>query len=307
MKKYLLSILILLVSSIVTAGELNTSKIYTVAFAQDTLDNDFRLAQVKMLEKEFSKYPNINFIYSDGKANSALQIKQIEDFIAQRVDILMTSPYDEVASTQIISKAYNSGIPVVLVGRTIKGNDYTSYIHPENTQIALDATRYLVKKMNYKGHVLLLKGIPQADPTRKRTDAFYKILTKYPKIKVTEYTANYLRRDAIIGVDKLLNTGLQFDAIMSQSDSMLVGARMALQTHDIDPSSLVTVGIDYIKEAKDAISKGKQNSSFMYSLSAKESAHIVLKILKGEHVPKEVKIPTMQVTKENVHDVEPIF
>lgn len=307
MKKIFYFAFLLLLSSLLLASELDQNKTYTVAFAQDTLDNDFRLNQVKLIEKTLSKYPNIRFIYSDAKANSALQIKQIEDFISEGIDVLMTSPYDEVAATPIISRAYKFGIPVVLVGRTIQRKDYTSYIHPDNKLIAKEAAKYLVKKMNYKGHILLLKGVPKADSTRKRTEAFYEIVKKYPDIKVTAYTANYLRRDAIIGVDNLLSKGIKFDAIMSQSDSMLIGARMALKTHNIDPSSLITVGIDYIQEAKEAIQLGEQDASFIYSLCAKESAKVVINILKGNKVPKELIIKTVQITKENVDEIEPIF
>ena len=301
-------ILILCLSfSVVYAGSLDPKKTYTVAFAQDTLENDFRLKQVLAVKQAFRKYPNIRFKYSDAKSNSALQIKHIEDFIYQKVDLIMTSPYDEKAATDVIAKAYQSGIPVVLVGRTVVGDEYTSYVRPDNKKIAVKAAKYLAKKMKYRGKILLLKGVSSADPTRKRTEGFYEVMRKYPHISVIERTGNYLRRDAIIEVDKLLKSGERFDAIMSQSDSMLVGARMVLHSNGINPAFLLSVGIDYIKPAQDAIRTGEQSSSFVYSLSAKESAAIAIKILSGEKVPKIVDIKTTQVTKENVNAVEPIF
>lgn len=164
-----------------------------------------------------------------------------------------------------------------------------------------------MKKLNYKGTILLLRGVPTAEPSRQRTEGFYEVVNKHPKVRVIERIGNYLRRDAIIEVDKLLTSGVKLDAIMSQSDSMLVGARMALSSHKIDSASIITVGIDYIKPAKEAILKGKQNSSFLYSLCAKESALVAVKILSGKKVPKEIKINTLQITKENVNNVKPIF
>lgn len=300
-------VLVLFFYSSLFSIELNTNKTYTIAFAQDTLDNDYRLAQVTVVQETLKKYKNINFIYSDAKANAALQIKHIEDFIHQGVDLIMTSPYDELALNNVVTKAYRAGIPVILVERTVSGSEYTTYIHPNNKQIAIEAAKYLVKHINYKGNILLLKGVPKADPTRKRTEGFYEIVSKYPDIKVIERTANYLRRDAIIEVEKLLNQGLHFDAIMSQSDSMLIGARMVLNAKDINPASIVSVGIDYIKPAQKAIREGKQNSSFLYSLCAKESAETAIKILSGQKIPKEINIDTIQVTKENVNNVKPIF
>ncbi len=307
MIRTILSVLLLFISAFSSSGALDMHKKYTIAFAQDTLDNDFRLAQVKRVHSALSKYPNINFIYSNAKANTSLQIKQIEDFIYQGVDLIITSPYDEVATASVVAKAYRSGIPVIMIDRTIQGDDYTIHIHPDNKKIAHEAAEFIAKQLNYQGKVLLLKGVPSADSTRKRTEGFYEVMQHYPKIQVIEYTANYLRRNALIGVDTLLKNGERFDAIMAQSDSMLIGARIALKAHHIDPASLITVGIDYIQSARRAIRSGKQTSSFVYSLGAQESADIAIKILSGETVPKEIILETLQVTKENVETIEPIF
>ncbi len=289
------------------SSSLIDSKTYTVAFAQDTLENDFRRAQVTTVQQELQKYPNIRFVVSNAKANTSLQIKQIEDFIYQKVDLLITSPYDEVATTEVVAKAYHSGIPVIMLDRTIAGDTYTTYIHPDNRKIAQESAKFLVRNIEYRGTVLLLKGVPRADSTRKRSEGFYEVVRQYPDIRVVECTANYLRRDALICVDTLLQQGEHFDAIMSQSDSMLIGARMALKAHHIDPASLITVGIDYIKSAQRAIRSGRQTSSFVYSLGAKESAQTAIDILSGKQVPKEILLPTQQVTRDNVDAVVPIF
>jgi len=298
---------IILLTSQLCAAELDENRTYKVAFAQDTLNNDFRFAQVKVLQQIFSQYSNVDFVYSDAKSNVAIQIKQIEDFMYRDIDLLMVSPYYDDATTEAVAKVYRAGIPVVLVSRKVKGNEYSTYIHPDNKQIAHDAAVYLAKKMDYQGRVLLLKGVPKTAPARLRSEGFFEVISQYPKIEVIERTANYLRREAIIEVEKLLNQEIHFSAIMSQSDSMLVGARMALSAHGIEPASLITVGIDYIQPAQNAIRSGQQDSSFVYALCAKESAEAALRILAGEVVPKEIKIGTVQVTKENVDVVEPIF
>lgn len=283
------------------------NKRYTVAFAQDTLDNDFSLQQVKVVRQTLGKFPNIRFIYSDAKGNAALQVKQIEDFIHQKVDLIMTSLNNGNVAKEVVDRIYKAGIPLVLVNQSISGNKYTSFVGPNNKTIGYKAAQYLSKKMGYRGKVLLLKGIPFADSTRKRTDGFYKAIKKYPHIKVIERTGNLLRRDAIIEIDKLLKSGKRFDAIMSQSDSMLVGARMALGYNGINPASIITVGIDYIKPAQKAIRSGQQTSSFVYSLSAKKSAEVAIKILTGQKVPKRISIKAEQITRENVNEVNPIF
>lgn len=44
---------------------------YTVGFAQDTMANDWRAAQVRQLEAAFEKHPEVQFIYTDAKGHTA--------------------------------------------------------------------------------------------------------------------------------------------------------------------------------------------------------------------------------------------
>ncbi|MCK5002746.1 MAG: hypothetical protein KAS57_06955 [Gammaproteobacteria bacterium] len=51
----------------------------------------------------------------------------------------------------------------------------------------------------------------------------------------------------------------------------------------------------------------KQDVSFTYPTGGKEGAYHVLKILRGEAVPKNITIESKMVTIENVEQVKPIF
>lgn len=292
----------------VLADKLNHNKIYTVGFAQDTLANDWRRAQVNELREQFSKYPNIKFIVTDAGGKSAKQIQDIEDLAHQKVDILITSPRDGRASTPAISRIYKNGTPVVLITRTITTDDYTSLVAPDDYKIASNAARYIAKKLSGKGNVLMLQGVPTATTAIARTEGFLKTLKKYPGIKVTAIkVANYLRSDAIRVTESAILEKIPFDAIYSQSDSMAVGARIALKKAGISPKDKLIVGIDYIKEAREAIRNGQQAASFVYPICAKETADIVLKILSGKKVARKVDVESKMITKHNVNKISPIF
>lgn len=283
-------------------------KIYTVGFAQDTLANDWRKAQVNQLSAEFNKYPNSKLIVTDAGGKSARQIQDMEDLANQKVDVLIASPRDGAASTPAISRIYKKGIPVVLISRSITTNDYTSLVTPDNYQIASDAAEYIAKKMKGKGKVLILRGVPTATTAIARTKGFLDTIKKYQGIKVAAVkNGNYLRGDAIRAVEDVLLTKTSFDAIYSQSDSMASGARLALMKAGISPKKKLIVGIDYIQEARRAIRSGEQSASFLYPTSAKETAAIVMKILHGKKVPKKVVVNSQIVTKDNVELVKPIF
>lgn len=283
-------------------------KTYLVGFAQDTMGNDWRIAQVRSLEREFKKYPFIKFFYTNAKGQTAGQIKDIEDMINMNVDVLVTSPRDAKIMVPVISRAYKKGIPVVLISRRIETDDFTIFIHPDNRQIAKKAAQYIARRLNGKGKVFILQHIPTTTPAIHRTQAFFEEIKKHKGIEIVAMkVANSLRADAIKMTEEALREGLEFDAIYAQSDSMASGARFALKKAGIDPRNIVIVGIDYISEAREAIRKGEQHASFTYPTGGKEGAEFVLKILKGEKVPKEFVIESVPVTKDNVEEVEPIF
>ena len=289
-------------------AEKTNNKIYTVGFAQDTLANDWRRAQVNELTKQFKKHPNIKFIVTDAGGNSAKQIQDIEDLAHQKVDLIITSPRDGRASTPAISRVYKQGIPVVLITRAITSNDYTSIVSPDDYEIASNAAKFIAKKLSGKGNVLMLQGVPTATTAIARTKGFFDTIKKYPGIKVTGIkVGNYLRSDAIRVTEAAIMEKIPFDAIYSQSDSMAVGARLALKKSGISAKDKLIVGIDYINEARDAIKAGEQAASFIYPTCAKETAAVVLKILKGKKVAKKIRVESQLITKNNVNNISPIF
>lgn len=281
---------------------------YLIGFSQDTLGNDWRAAQVRALEREFSRYPFIKFIYTDGEGNTAKQIQDIEDLVAMGVDVLIASPKDAKAMTPVISRAHKQGVPVILLTRRIETDDFTTFISPDDEDIGRHAAQYLARELKGKGKVLVLQGVATATTGILRTKGFHDEIAKHPGIEIVfEKPANYLRADAIQVMEEALSKGIAFDAIFSQSDSMADGARRALKRAGIDPRTIPIVGIDYIAEARRAIRAGEESATFTYPTCGAEGAQAALKILNGEPVPKTQMVESVMVTKDNVESVEPIF
>lgn len=281
---------------------------FTVGFAQDTLANDWRMAQARALQVGFAAYPHIHFVYTDGKGSTAKQIQDVEDLIFSGVDVLITSPRDSRAMTPIISLAHARGIPVILLTRKIESDAYTTFIAPDDAAIARDAARYIAEKLGGEGGVLMLQGLPSASTAVARTNAFINELGNHPGVKLTAIkAANYLRSDAIKAVEEVLHQGISFDAIYAQSDSMASGARIALKKAGVDLNRILIVGIDYISEAREAIRSGQQSASFTYPNCADEAVKAVLAITEGKSVPKTIIVPSQRVTRDNVEQVAPLF
>jgi ribose transport system substrate-binding protein len=278
-----------------------------IAFAQDTLGNDFRLAQVNEVRDAVADEPALRFVYSDAQGKTALLIRQIEQFIAQKVDVLVLGTNDEKAVVPVVSKAMRAGIPVIVLDRGIQGRDYSTFINSDNIQIGRIGAEFIAAQLKGKGQVLLFEGLQTADVTHLRSKGFMDVMAGHPNITIIKRTGNYLRKDALLEMDKLLTQGTRVDAIFAESDSMLSGARLALEKHKLDPQALVTVGCDYTSEARDAIRDGKQTGSVLFPLGGTKAVEVAKKLLAKEAVPRHVQIPVKLVTRDNVHQVKPIF
>lgn len=281
---------------------------FLVGFAQDTLANDWRAAQVRQMEEAFSRHTNIRFIYTDGQGSTAKQIQDIEDLVHRGVDLLITSPRDARLMTPVIESIYKQGIPIVLVTRKINSDNYTTLVSPDDESIARQAAVFMANKMKGEGKVLMLRGVPTATTAIARTDGFMAEIKKHQGIQVVAVKdGNYLRSDAIRAVEEAMENKLEFNAIYSQSDSMAEGARLALKQSGVNPKDILIVGIDYISEARAAIRAGLQAASFVYPTSSQETVDAVIKILKGDKVPRRITVGSQKVTSENVEHISPIF
>jgi ribose transport system substrate-binding protein len=278
-----------------------------IAFAQDTLGNDFRLAQVHEVRDAVANDPGLRFVVSDAQGHTALLIRQITQFINQKVDLLVLGTNDERAVVPVVSQAMRAGIPVIVLDRGIQGRDYSSFINSDNLQIGRIGAEFIAKQLHGRGQVLLLEGLQTADVTHLRSRGFMDVMAQHPDIQVIKRTGNYLRKDALLEMDKLLTQGVRVDAIFSQSDSMLSGARLALAKHRLDPHKLITVGCDYTSEARDAIRDGTQTGSVLFPLGGTKAVEVAKKLLAKETVPQHIEIAVKLVTQDNLAQVKPIF
>lgn len=281
---------------------------FLVGFAQDDLANDWRAAQVDALQRAFADAAQVRFIYTDARGSTARQVQDIEDLVARGVDVLITSPRDSAAMTPVIRRVHRAGTPVVLLTRRIETDDFTTFIHPDDCGIGRRAARFLERRLGGSGRILVLGGVPGTTTAQQRTGCFREAVAAAPGLTVVAVrTANYLRGDAIQVMERVLAEGPAFDAIFAESDSMAAGARIALRGAGIDPATIPTVGVDYISEARRAIREGLQDATFTYPTCAEQGAELTLRILRGERVSREVTVPSVMVTAENVDRVEPIF
>lgn len=295
--------------SVAGAAEPVAAKKKLVAFAQDTMANDWRAAQVRDLQQAFARHPDVEFIFTDANGDTARQVEDIEKLAVRGVDVLITSPRDAELMREPIARVHRKGIPVILLSRRVNGEEFTQFIAADNRAIARQAAQYLARRLGGKGNILMLQHIPTTTPGQLRTEGFLGELKNYPGMKVVAIKrADSQRALAIQKVEEALAEKLAFDAIYAQSDSMAMGALLALKKAGLDPGKIPITGIDYIGEAREAIRAGELDVTFTYPTFGKEGAEAALRLLRGgKPERKEVMVDSTPVTRANVDKVPPVF
>jgi ribose transport system substrate-binding protein len=306
MKRLVHACLTLVLASFASSAAVRAD--WLVGFAQDHLANDWRAAQAREIREELERHPGVRFLLTDAKGSTAQQVADMEDLVARGVDLLIVSPRDGRVMAPAVASIHGRGVPVVLVTRMVTGEGYTAFVGGDDRGIGREAARFLARRLGGAGRVLVLQGVPSATTAQERTRGFLEGIRDIPGLSIAVLrSADYLRANAASVVEEVLEARIPFDAVFAQSDSMATGARLALRKAGIDPASKPTVGVDYIREARDAIRAGEQEASFTYPTLGKEAAELALRILAGERVPKETVVPSIRVDRGNVDRVEPIF
>ena len=99
-------------------------------------------------------YDNINIEIVSANENDKRQAAQIDKFVKDGVDLLVVSPNRRNTITASIERAYDKGIPVILLDRKIDSPKYTAYIGADNVKVGREMARYLARKTAGKARVV---------------------------------------------------------------------------------------------------------------------------------------------------------
>ena len=169
----------------------------------------------------------------DSASDVVRQLGQVENFIAQKVDVLIVNPADTAATRKITERALAAGIPLVYLNSRPEVDGFPAgvvFVGTDERAIGRLQMEYLAEKMGGKGHLAIILGRLAHDDTRKRTAGVKDVLAKYPGIKVVEEQSGDWQREK--GLDLMNNWllgGREIDAVAANNDEMGIGAAMALQ------------------------------------------------------------------------------
>ena len=83
-----------------------------------------------------------------------------------------------------ISKAFDQGIPVILIDRKIDSDKYTAYVGADNLEIGSNAGNFIASAAKMTTNVIELKVDDNASPSVERSQGFHEVVDSISNIKV---------------------------------------------------------------------------------------------------------------------------
>jgi ribose transport system substrate-binding protein len=145
---------------------------YIVGFSQCTLNEPWRVEMNRQIQLAADQHPEIKLLMSNAEDKSERQVNDVENFLAQGVDLLIISPKEAAPLTDIVAKVYNQGIPVVVLDRKVLGDEFSCFIGADNQKIGHQAGLKAKELLADGGTIVELTGNMSSTPGEERQRGF---------------------------------------------------------------------------------------------------------------------------------------
>lgn len=231
MKQWLYVVFLTLVFS---ACSDNNVKKYVIGVSQcsediwrDKLNNELVMSTYQ--------HDNVILKFASANDNDRLQKQQIDQFIKERVNLLIVSPNQIHTISSVIDKAYDAGIPVILFDRKTDSKKYTAFIGADNYEAGYEIGHFIGQQLAGKGNIAEICGLQASSPAIERNRGFMDALKNYPDIKVVARGyGDWIKESGVAAMDSMLAQSKEsFQYVFAQNDRMALGALQSIREHHV--------------------------------------------------------------------------
>jgi len=279
-------------------GQSNT-RTYTIGMSQCNLGEPWRVQMNADLRAAAANHPELKVIFKDAQNDTLKQRAQVEEFVSSKVDLLIISPKEAQPLTEPVARAFQAGIPVIVLDRAVLGDKFTCFIGADNKKIGKAAGQWIAKKLGGKGKVVELKGLMTSIPGQDRHTGFREGIAGTDIEVIFEADMKWLEPDSRKEMESALSRFDHIDLVYAHNDPGAHGAYLAAKAAGRE--GIKFVGIDALpQEGVAYVAQGILDATFRYPTGGAEAIDAALKIFKGEAVPKQIVLGTRLFDKSNV-------
>ena len=299
-------LLIFLLSTLVlfTSCKNTRNPSFFVGVSQCTYD-EWRQKMNSEMQREAMLSHVISLELKNAGGNSKQQVEDVKYFIDKNVDLIIVSPNETEALTPVVAKAYDSGIPVIVVDRNVSGDKFTAFIGADNVEVGRIQGQYIRNALPDGGRIIEIRGLSGSSPAIERHQGLIEALEENSydgNIEiVASVDAEWQEPQAIHLMDSLLRIYPDVDLVSAQNDRMAKGAYKAANALCPD-NSIIMLGVDAVPGREYGLQDvldGELQATVSYPTGGEEVIDLALKILLDIPYSKITILETNLVEKEN--------
>lgn len=246
--------------------------------------------------------------YSPSKADNVEEQKRIlEDLITTGVDAVILAPANTEAVKGPVQELIDAGIPVIYDNTMGPSDvDYLTYVGVDNAEVGRMIAEEMASKINYKGKVLVMEGVPGQATSDVRTQAAMEVFASYPDITVESGVTSWQTDEGRkLAEDYITKWGDELKAIVAVGGNQAEGAVEAVKAAGMQDKVLVS-GFDVQEPQYLAVANGDE--VFTVSQGVYQQAYLsvvaAIRALNGESVPRQINCPITIVNKDNLDSMD---
>ncbi|MDQ0393086.1 substrate-binding domain-containing protein [Labrys monachus] len=258
-----------------------------------------------------AKEHGYSFVALDSRNNAQSQLQNAQDAIVKGASGIVLSPTDSSTAPAVLDLASKANIPVSFAGIGTVSGDYVTFVTSNDEDGAYAVGKELAKAFADKGWTHAKVGLVMISQARqngvKRTNGFVKAMTEaghsiVARNEMQLYTADETFRY----VQDMLTANPELRGIFVQTDTPTLGATRAVDAMRRAGDTLVAA-FDGVPEFITLIKDGSIVASGMQQpyLMGKTAAETVIKKLEGGTPDKQVVLPILTATKDNIDALLP--
>lgn len=239
------------------------------------------------------------------------QIKMIETMVSKGVKGIVLAPLDDQALVKPVEEAIKQGIPVLIIDSGLKTDQYVSFVATDNEAGGHMAGKEMVKLLNGKGRIVVLRYMAGSASTDAREKGFIdEIKNTAPEITIVSENqfAGATRETAEKASENLLaayrkaDGSLDLDGIYTPNESSTFGMMKVLEGNKW-AGKVKFVGFDAAPELITGLEQGEINGLVVQNPArmGHDGVKTLVEFIKGnKNVEKRIDTGASMVTKENL-------
>jgi ribose transport system substrate-binding protein len=287
---------------------------YLIGMSQANRAEPWREAMDSQIEAAAAQYPNIEVIFQDAAQDNADQVSDVENLLIQGIDLLIISPNEAAPLNEIVTEAWESCVPVIVLDRNLVDNNYSMFIGADNVAIGQAAGEYAAQwcadNNRESCNIAEIRGLEGSPPAQDRGDGFRAGLEVGGLSEaniVFSQNADWLRERAVASAAAAFQANPDIDVLYGHNDPMAEGAIIAAEDAGIVVDDVLFIGIDALPTPDGGIMsvlEGRLGVTFVYPTGGQQAidwANLIL--VEKINPPQWLVLPFDTVAPENAQEV----